>query len=258
MLLSEIDSYFKGLLDIEKLAGTDASMNGIQVGAGDGDSSTVEINKIAFAVDACMASFERAAEAGAQMLFVHHGLFWGSAIQVEGVHFRRLKFLFENNLSLYAAHLPLDMHPSFGNNAGICSALGITEPEPFGEYRGFKIGFKGILSEPADMDDVLGRLGLTSETALSVLPFGPEKISRVAVISGGGTNDVFQAIDEDADLYITGDAAHQIYHPCLENGINLISGGHYNTETWGVRLLAERTSDDLDIETVFIDVPTGL
>jgi putative NIF3 family GTP cyclohydrolase 1 type 2 len=150
------------------------------------------------------------------------------------------------------------MHQEFGNNAGICSSLGISNPEPFGEYRGIKIGFKGKLESSKSLDEILEALGLSRERALSVLPFGPDKILNVAVVSGGGADDVYQAMDEEADLYITGDASHQIYHPCLEHGINLICGGHYHTETWGVRLLAERTASDLGIETFFIDVPTGL
>ncbi len=258
MLLSELDKYFRGLMEIDQLSRVDASMNGIQVCSNDGEASSVEIKKAAFAVDACMESFERVKELGADMLFVHHGLFWGRPLQVCGAHFRRLKFLMENNIALYASHLPLDMHPEFGNNAGICESLGIREPEPFGEYHGYKIGFKGELSKECSMDDVLEMLGLTADKALSVLPFGPERIRRVAVVSGGAADSVHQAIEEDADLYITGDAAHQIYHSCLENRINLICGGHYHTETWGVRLLAERVSSDLGLDTVFIDLPTGL
>ena len=108
------------------------------------------------------------------------------------------------------------------------------------------------------MEQVLDKLGLTADRALSVLPFGSAVINSIAVVSGGAADDVYQAMAEDVDLYITGDASHQIYHPCLENGINLICGGHYHTETWGVRLLSERTAADTGLETVFIDVPTGL
>lgn len=258
MTLLDVDSYFKGLMKIDELSDLDVSMNGIQVSSGDGEPSNVEIKKIAFAVDASLESFERAVEHHADLLFVHHGLFWGKPLRIEGSHFRRLKYLIENGLCLYASHLPLDINPEFGNNAGICASLGITEIEPFGEYHGVKIGFKGLLPHSCGLNDVLDKLGLTADRALSVLPFGPEKIRRVAVISGGGTNEVFQAMDEDADLYITGDASHQIYHPCLENKISLICGGHYHTETWGVRLLSDRTAADLGVETVFIDIPTGL
>ena len=256
MTLSGIDEYFRGKLLIGELEQTDLSLNGIQVGAEDADQ--FEVGKAAFAVDACMESFERAAEAGADLVFVHHGLFWGRPLAVDGQHYRRLRFLMEKGIALYAVHLPLDLHPEFGNNAGICETLGIEKPEPFGEYRGIKIGFKGELPSPMTIDQVSDALGLTRERALAVLPFGPEQIRSVAVVSGGGADDVYQAMDEGVDLFITGDASHQIYHPCLERGINLISGGHYHTETWGVRLLSRRVAADLGIETVFIDVPTGL
>ncbi|HAK45424.1 MAG TPA: Nif3-like dinuclear metal center hexameric protein [Spirochaeta sp.] len=258
MKLSEIDAYYRGLMQIDELERIDVSMNGIQVAAGEGEPAGVEIGRIAFAVDACMESFERAAEAGAGMLLVHHGLFWGRPLRIDGTHYKRLKFLIENNISLYAAHLPLDMHPEFGNNAGMCESLGITEPEPFGDYHGVKIGFKGRLPEACSIEEILDKLGLSADRALSVLPFGPKDIKNVALVSGGAPDEVYQAMDEEADLYITGDASHQIYHPCLENGINLICGGHYHTETWGVRLLSERTRTDLGLETVFIDIPTGL
>ena len=112
-------------------------------------------------------------------------MFWGRPVQVDGAHYRRLKYLIENNIVLYAAHLPLDKHPEFGNNAGMCASLGINEPEPFGEYHGIKIGFKGMLPEPCSLDEVLSKLGLTADRALSVLPFGPEKIRSIAVVSGG-------------------------------------------------------------------------
>ncbi|MBI9107726.1 MAG: Nif3-like dinuclear metal center hexameric protein [Spirochaetales bacterium] len=256
MRLNEIDSYFRKNLKIDELSAIDISMNGIQVGAA--DSADFDVKKIAFAVDACMESFERAAEAGADLIFVHHGLYWGKPVPVTGFHYRRLRYLIENNIALYAAHLPLDMHPEFGNNAGICSSLGVRNPEPFGEYHGIKIGFKGELESPKGLDEILEDLGLSRDRALSVLPFGPDKIKRVAVVSGGAADDVYQAMDEEADLYITGDSSHQIYHPCLERGINLICGGHYHTETWGVRLLSERAASDLGIQTVFLDVPTGL
>jgi putative NIF3 family GTP cyclohydrolase 1 type 2 len=136
--------------------------------------------------------------------------------------------------------------------------LGISSPVPFGDYHGVKIGFKGELEGPATLDEILERMGLNRSRALSVLPFGSEEIRSVAVVSGGAAEEVYEAIDEKVDLYITGDAAHQIYHTCLDNRINLICGGHYHTETYGVRLLAEKAAADLGIETVFIDVPTGL
>jgi len=253
MLLHEFDRYFKDLLHISDLESTDSSCNGLQV-ARENDS----ITKVAFAVDACMESFKRAADWGADMLFVHHGLFWGHVLPLTGTHFARVKFLLDNGIGLYAVHLPLDMHPDFGNNAGLAKQLRLKEIEPFGEYKGWKIGVKGLLPAPADIDGVLKALGILKQDCLGILPFGPREIRSAGMISGGATWEVLQAMEENLDLYITGEISHQVYHHCLEGKINLIAGGHYQTETWGVRLLADKTAQDTGMETVFLDVPTGL
>lgn len=253
MTLPELDRYFRELLPLADLASTDSSLNGVQV-----ECTDKAISHVAFAVDACMASFERAAAIGADLLFVHHGLFWGRPVAVTRSHYRRLKYLLEHDVALYAVHLPLDLHPQFGNNAGIAAALSLGEIEPFGSHRGFKIGFKGVLPEPLTVDGVLEKLGIDREACTALLPFGPEHSRSVGIVSGGAVLDVDQAIGEELDLYITGDALHQVYHTCLEEGINLVCGGHYQTEVWGVRLLAEKLASDTGLKTTFVDVPTGL
>ena len=252
MKIKELDSYFRGFLAIDDLAGTDFSKNGVQV------ENSADINCIAFAVDACMETFKRAKEAGAQMVFVHHGLFWGHEQTLTGTHYQRLKFLIENNIALYAAHLPLDIHPELGNNVALAKAAGHTDLKPFGEYRGIKMGVKGTFKIPVTTAQVLSDLGYDSSELLACLSFGKEKNITGAVITGGGEHDVAAAIDEDVDLYITGDAAHVVYHTCLENRINMISAGHYRTEVYGAQNVAEKVSEELGLKTLFIDVPTGL
>ena len=252
MKIKELDSYFRGFLAIDDLAGTDFSKNGVQV------ENSADINCIAFAVDACMETFKRAKEAGAQMVFVHHGLFWGHEQTLTGTHYQRLKFLIENNIALYVAHLPLDIHPELGNNVALAKAAGLTDLKPFGEYRGIKVGVKGTFKIPVTTAQVLSDLGYDSSELLACLSFGKEKNITGAVITGGGEHDVAAAIDEDVDLYITGDAAHVVYHTCLENRINMISAGHYRTEVYGVQNVAEKVSEELGLKTLFIDVPTGL
>jgi dinuclear metal center YbgI/SA1388 family protein len=254
MLLEEIIRYFDSLLPLEV---SDISLNGLQVAREDGGSSS-EIRKVAFAVDACMASFTRAVESGADLLVVHHGLFWGKALAVTGTHYRRLRYLLDHNLALYAAHLPLDMQPEIGNNAGIADDLGLTRREAFGDYHGTKIGIKGTLPEALGIDGILRLLGLSRDTALGVLDFGTKSIRSVGIISGGADKEVEQALNERLDLYVTGELSHQVYHTCLEGGINLIAGGHYYTETYGVKKLMDRLCRDHEVETVFVDVPTGL
>ena len=253
MNIKEIDTYFRTLLPIDQMKKSDASLNGLQV-----SGSEKEIKKIAFSVDASLQSFKRAASWGADLLFVHHGLFWGRDIAVTGSHYERIKFLIENSLSLYACHLPLDMDRELGNNISVAKTLGLEDIEPFGEYRGNKIGYKGVLPEPLACEDIIEKGEFDRDSILSLLRFGPEKCRTVGIITGGACKEVEQAIDEELDLYLTGEISHQIYHQCLESGINVISAGHYATETSGVKNVSERVRKDLSLETVFIDLPTGL
>ncbi|MFW6344554.1 MAG: Nif3-like dinuclear metal center hexameric protein [Sediminispirochaetaceae bacterium] len=253
MNIKDLDSYFRSIMAIDEMGGTDMSMNGLQVG-----KFSAQVRKAAFAVDACMETFRRAAEAGADVLCVHHGLFWGKPLAVTEEHYERLRFLMEHGLALYASHLPLDMQPDFGNNAGIARQIGLENISPFGDYHGISIGLKGELPKPLSLDAVLEGLGLSRNSALGVLPFGPDTVKRVAVISGGADKEVGQAIEEKMDLFITGELSHQVYHTCQEGKIHLIAGGHYTTETYGPSLLAEKCAADTGIETEFIDVPTGL
>jgi dinuclear metal center YbgI/SA1388 family protein len=253
MRISELDAYYRSFLRIDDLAGTDSSLNGVQVSSG-GD-----IRKVAFAVDACMEAFRLAARWGADMIFVHHGIFWGKDLRVSGSHYERLKFLIDNNLALYAVHLPLDMHPVVGNNAGIAAALSLREIVPFGLYQGTAIGVRGSFPEALAREDVPGKLfGSSAAGQAKLLPFGKPFIETVGIVSGGASREVSQAIGEGLDLYITGDAAHEIYHLCLEERINVLFAGHYQTETWGVRLTSEKTVRDTGLKTCFFDVPTGL
>ena len=253
MNLADLDAFLSQTLDHRTWAGRDKSMNGLQVGR-----QNPEIRRVAFAVDASLQSFERAVAAGADMLVVHHGLFWGAPLAVTGDHRRRLKFLFDNDLALWASHLPLDAHPTVGNNAGLAQALGLTHLVPFGEYRGVKIGFRGVLPGPTTLDKVCELLFHGRESVLQILPFGKPEVLSVGLVSGGATQEVSDAIAEGLDLYITGDADHTIYHQALEAEINVISGGHYATETWGVRLLAAHLQKETGVSTVFVDLPTGL
>jgi dinuclear metal center YbgI/SA1388 family protein len=248
-----LDAYFRGLLDLDAFSSIDASMNGIQV-----DNDGADVQKIAFAVDGCLETFKRAADAGAGLLFVHHGLYWGSPLRIEACFRTRLKFLLDNNIALYAVHLPLDQHPELGNNAALAALVGLDDKEPFGLYHGKKIGFKGKLREALTTDEAVKRISFNGSQPLSVLPFGPSKNSSCAIISGGAAGEALQAVEEGIDLYITGESGHTIYHPALEAGLNMIAGGHYATEVWGVQKIMERCKHDLKISGEFIDVPTGL
>jgi dinuclear metal center YbgI/SA1388 family protein len=253
MTSAALDRYFRSLLDIEGFRPADSSLNGIQA---DNDGSGIA--KLAFAVDACLETFERAAACGAGLLFVHHGLFWGAPLALRGVHRARLQFLLDHNLVLYAVHLPLDQHPVYGNNAGLAELLGIKNRESFGEYHGRLIGYRGNLEEPLTIDEAVRRVSFMGRPPLGVYPFGPKENKTCAVISGGAAMEALQAMEAGADLYVTGENSHTVYHHLAEGRLNMIAGGHYSTEVWGVRKIMEQCAADLGLETEFIDVPTGL
>jgi dinuclear metal center YbgI/SA1388 family protein len=230
----------------------DSSNNGLQVEGGE------SITRLAFAVDAGLASFEEAAAAAAQMLIVHHGLFWGRPLMVTGIQHRRLAQLLDAGISLYAVHLPLDLHSEVGNNATLARWLNLEEVAPFGEYKGQVIGLAGCLAEPLTRNQFVNRVETAlGEAVIQVWPFGPETVQRVGIISGGGGSFIDQAGDAHLDLYLTGELSHQVYHQARELGLNVVYGGHYATETAGLKALAAHLSDRFELETTFLDLPTG-
>jgi dinuclear metal center YbgI/SA1388 family protein len=252
MTTRELDRWFSALLEPGRFP-ADPSLNGLQV-----DNDGADIARVAFAVDACEETILRAARSGAGLLFVHHGLFWGDSVPVTGAHYRRLRALLGANIALYASHLPLDAHPDLGNNAGLAARLGLEGLEPFGEWRGATIGFAGSFARPLSLDEVLAKLFPDGKKPAHVLPFGPAQIRTVGIVSGGASDEVHQAIARGFDLYITGEIEHEAYHAALENRISVIAGGHYQTETVGAQLVAARLGTEMGIDTVFLDVPTGL
>ncbi len=252
MKLNELDAFLKERLAIGSFP-FDASLNGVQVACSD-----KEIKKIGFAVDASLATIKAASERECDMLFVHHGLFWGQPQAVTGAHYERIRTLIQSDMALYACHLPLDAHPVYGNNAQMAMALGMKEYDMFGLYHGALIGVKGNLPFEMSPEEVCGLLGFSEDTGLRILPFGKEKVRSVGIISGGAGNDVSQAIDDNLDLYITGEIYHQNFHEALESHINVIAGGHYQSETYGVKAVLRMLMGELGIEGVFLPWPTTL
>ena len=248
MKLDEVVQFLDEYLKINEWS--DKSRNGLQV---EGSS---KVEKIAFAVDACMDSFKGAKRVNADMLIVHHGLVWGGIEYVRGITARRLKFLLENEISLYAAHLPLDAHPEVGNNVQLLKLVGAEVDEPFGVYHGMAIGYAGTID--ASVDDVANAIKETLNTEVKLLRVGEDRVKRVGVVSGKGAFAIPQAVDSGLDLFITGEAEHEAYHVAKEGGLNVIFAGHYATETVGVKALMEVVEDKLGVEVEFVDVPTGL
>lgn len=255
MTLNELDKYFRDFLRIDEFS-NDVSRNGIQIENSAPD--TKQITKIAFAVDACAETAEKAAKEGAGLLFVHHGLFWGGCETITGVHYKRVAPFIKNDVALYACHIPLDANNPYGNNYGLAARLNLQNLEPFGEWRGMVLGVKGILPEPLSAEELASKILRPGENPLAVLPFGKKEIRSVGIVSGGACDDVYMAVQQNLDAYVTGEVEHIIYHYVQESGINFIAGGHYQTETVGVNLVKEKIEKELGLETVFIDIPTDL
>jgi len=250
---SKFDAFFRSVLDIDGFAAIDNSLNGIQV---DNDGSC--FRKIAFGVDAAMETFEQAAAINAGLLFVHHGLFWGTPVRLSGNIRRRIKFLLDHNICLYAVHLPLDQHSKLGNNAVLAQLLGLENVEPFGAYHGRKIGYKGTFPKAVTIEEAVKKISFMNRPPLGVYPFGKKEIKNAAIMSGGAAESAKDALADEVDLFVTGESSHGIYHECLEGKLNMIAGGHYCTEVWGVQAIMRHCNAELGIETEFIDVPTGL
>lgn len=225
--------------------------NGLQV-----ENKSGETTRVAAAVDACEPVLARAAAAGADLLMVHHGLLWGGTRPWTGPVFRKLRICTEHNLAVYSAHLPLDVHPDFGNNAVLARLLGMPPATPFLESNGVPLGLV------ADWSVALEDLMMRAEEALGERPHlcagGPSITRRVAVVTGGAGDEIARVAAAGVDTFLTGEGRHPSYTAAEEFGVNLLYGGHYATEVFGVRALAAALSSRFSLPWEFIDHPTGL
>jgi dinuclear metal center YbgI/SA1388 family protein len=245
-----LSSYLNTLLDIHRYQ--DRAINGLQVEAHNGP-----VKKVAVSVDAGAAVIERAVQGQADVLIVHHGLLYGDLKALTGPMARKLRLLFEGNVALYSCHLPLDGHIEFGNAAVLGRRLGLRDITPFIEYRGMTIGVKGETSSTALLTDLV-RQTLSycpTERPLS-LAFGRNEIRTVAIATGAASFALETCARSGIDLFITGEPAQEAFHLAKELKINVLFAGHYATETFGVRALAQHLEEEKQIETFFIDEPT--
>ena len=239
----EIVSFANEFLDIA--AYPDYGPMGLQV------VGAPEVRKIACGVSASRELFERSADAGAQLLLVHHGLFWEKDPRVVDHGMRgRLEALFQGDLSLVAYHLALDAHPEIGNNALLAEQLGVEPERRFTDW-----GYGGRLAEPAQISDFATIVQGTLDRPPLVFSYGPEQIERVAILTGGAARYVTQAAAEGYDCFVTGEADEPTKHAAKEAGIHFVAGGHYATETLGVRALAGKLANQFGVEWQFIDLP---
>ncbi|MYA34208.1 MAG: Nif3-like dinuclear metal center hexameric protein [Gemmatimonadales bacterium] len=247
----EIGAWADDLLRVAEIEDYPFAFNGLQV---DGRRP---VARIGAATDACLATIDLAAEAGCDLLMVHHGLFWGGARPLVGPSYERFRRLFESGMGLYSAHLPLDAHPQIGNNILLAAELRVADTEPFGCFKGNDgIGVIGAV------DTSLGELAARAEVVCGRTPIviagGPESVSRLAIVTGGAGSMIEAAAMAGADTFLTGEGNHHTYHEAMELGINVIYAGHYGTETLGIRTLVKRAAEHFGAEHTFFDVPTGL
>jgi len=248
--LDVLSRYLNGYLRLGAIPDDDRALNGLQVE----NSGTVD--RLAVAVDACQATIDGAVDLGANLLLVHHGLFWSGPEPITGRHGRRVRALVRHDVALYAAHVPLDCHPEVGNNAVLARALALSDLSPFGRYQGIEIGCVGETSESLDalVTRLTDRLGVEPH----VIARGPARPRRAAVVTGAGSSLLREARDAGIDTFITGEGPHHTFFDAEEWGLNLIYAGHYATETVGVKALGEHLERQFGLPWDFIDHPTGL
>jgi dinuclear metal center YbgI/SA1388 family protein len=246
----ELVAYLDGFLDTAGIGDDRRALNGLQV------ANPGRVTRVAAAVDASIAVIEESVRLGCDLLLVHHGLFWDGMRAVTGRRYARLKPLLRAGTAVYSSHLPLDVHEEVGNSAVLARELGIRLTGRFGTHEGVEVGWRGELE--IRREALAARLDETLGGRIHMIPGGPERIRTVGVITGGGGSLINAAIESELDAYITGEGAHHTYFDAMEGGINVYYGGHYATETWGVRALAAHIEAKFGLPWHFIDRPTGL
>lgn len=248
--LADIDAYLQDYLAVGRIPDFAGAQNGIQI------ENSGQVRKIAAAVDSHLPVIAAAVACKADLLLVHHGLFWQGVQPFRGPLYRKLKLALNHDLAVISLHHPLDAHPVVGNNALLARALGWEGGEPFFPFQGVPIGLKF----PVDLarGDLLERLETALEGPVHLAAAGPERIRVAGICTGGAGSEIAAAAREGVDTFITGEGPHWSHTLAEELGINLFLGGHYATETFGVNALAAHLAESFDLEWEFIDHPTGL
>lgn len=249
--LHSIVSYLNALLPDHP---GDIARNGLQV-----ESSNENIERVVFAVDAGLSTIEGAIRKEADLMIVHHGLFWGQSAPITGVFAKKVEALLKGGCSLYASHLPLDASAEVGNNYEIARALGLENLGHAIELAGEPIGCSGEFTHPKSREEIIEWCeSVSGATPTLSFPFGSDKIRRVIVVSGSGSSALEEAKKSGADLLLSGEPKHEAYHLCRELQMNAIFFGHYGSETFGVKALQARLEKDFGVSTDFVDEPTGV
>lgn len=248
--LDRIVAYCDQILRTNQVQDYDGAANGLQAANGGA------VTRVAAAVDGTLATVRSAVDLKADLLVVHHGIFWGASQPWTGKRYALMRLLVENNLAVYSSHLPLDLHPRFGNNAGLSAALGFKSREPFFFDHGQFIGFK--TKSRLSREELSARLQSATRAEPFLISAGPKVCRKIGIVSGGAGGELQKAADEGVDTFITGEGPHWTYGLAEELGINVFYAGHYATETFGVKALAAHLSRMFRVPWNFIDHPTGL
>ena len=248
--LSEIVSYTDRFLHIHDVSDWDNALNGLQI------ENSGQVTRIGAAVDVSTRVLAEAQKRDVDLLIVHHGLFWTGLQPIRGALRRQLRIAFENDIALYSAHLPLDVHPRVGNNAQLATALALKSAQPFLEKKGQPVGLKIRVSLPRT--ELVRKLEKALNGLVKVFGFGPKQTHVIGVVTGAAGSEIYRVADDGIDTFITGEAPHWAAVAAEELDVNLVLGGHYATEVFGVKALAARLSKQFGVPWEFIDCPTGL
>jgi len=247
----EVIAWLDERLRIGEIDDYPGALNGLQV------EGTRPVARIGAAVDASRRTVELAVDDACDLLLVHHGLLWGGPFAIVGAAYERIAPLIRAGTGLYSAHLPLDVHPEIGNNVLLARALGLEVTGRFGSYAGVE-GLGVLVEAGVEREALRARVAEAVGREVMVIPGGTGYVSRLAIATGGAGSMISDAVDAGADALLTGEGSHHTYHEALEAGIDLLYAGHYATETFGVRALAEEAGERFSAQHVFYDVPTGL
>lgn len=246
-LVKEMDT----LLRIAEISDYPTAVNGLQI------ENSGKVTRIGAAVDGCEWTMTEAARRGVDLLIVHHGLLWGGLAPVTGIFRRKVKLAFEADLAVYSAHLPLDAHPTLGNNVLLAKALGLKKYEPAFEEKGSKIGL--VATTSLERNTLMKKLATAVGGPVKLIAGGPEKCRRIGIVTGGaGSLVTAAATREKVDTFITGEGSNATFTAAEELGVNLLYGGHYATETFGVKAFAAHMAGKFRLPWEFIDHPTGM
>jgi dinuclear metal center YbgI/SA1388 family protein len=248
--LPDIVTYSDDFLRIRDVGDWDNALNGLQIENSGG------VTRLGAAVDVSTRVLTEATKKNIDLLIVHHGLFWAGLQPVRKSLRRQLQLAFENDIALYSAHLPLDIHPKIGNNAQLAAALGLKPARPFLEEKGQPVGLKMRASIPRA--ELVRKLRKALNGPVKVFDFGPKQTRSIGVVTGAAGSEIYRVAQENIDTFITGEAPHWAAVAAEELGMNLLLGGHYATEVFGVKALAAHLSKRFQIPWEFIDCPTGL